>query len=60
MPARTTSRAQKKAQLDVGPIFPRFSEQDIADDCLGRLIEVARLAPVGMEPADLALDRGAR
>lgn len=38
-------RAQKKAQLDVGPIFPRFSEQDIGNDCLGRLIEVARLAP---------------
>ena len=38
-------RAQKKAQLDVGPMFPRFSEQDIADDCLGHLIDVARLAP---------------
>src|SRR5208283_202660 len=37
--------AHKKAQLDVGPMFPRFSEQDVADDCLGRVIEVARLAP---------------
>jgi len=26
-------------------MFPRFSEQDIADDCFGRVIEVARLAP---------------
>jgi nitroreductase len=38
-------RAYKKAPLDVGPMFPRFHEQDIADDCLGHLIEVARLAP---------------
>ena len=26
-------------------MFPRFSAQDIADDCLARVIEVARLAP---------------
>jgi nitroreductase len=34
-----------KAQLGVGPMFPRFSGQDVADDCLGRVIEVAGLAP---------------
>jgi nitroreductase len=38
-------RAPKKAPLDVGPLFPCFSAQDISDDCLGRVIEVARLAP---------------
>ena len=38
-------RAPKKAQLDVGPLFPCFSEQEISDDCLGRVIELARLAP---------------
>jgi nitroreductase len=26
-------------------MFPRFSEQDIADDCLGNVMEGARLAP---------------
>ncbi len=26
-------------------MFPRFSQQDIADECLGGLIETARLAP---------------
>ena len=54
------SRSNKKPPLGVGPMFPRFSGQDIADDCLGRVIEVARLAPTGMELANLALDRGAR
>ncbi len=39
------SRSHKKAPLGVGPMFPRFSERGITDDCLGRLIEVARLAP---------------
>jgi nitroreductase len=39
------ARAHKKAPLGVGPLFPRFSEQDIADDCLQHVIEVARLAP---------------
>lgn len=39
------ARVQKNAPLDVGAMFPRFSEQDIADDCLGHLIEVARLRP---------------
>ena len=38
-------RSHKKAPLGVGPMFPRFSELDVADDCLGRLIDVARLAP---------------
>ena len=38
-------RSHKKAPLGVGPLFPRFSEQDIGDDCLGRVIDVARLAP---------------
>jgi nitroreductase len=38
-------RTHQKAPLGVGPMFPRFSEQGIADDCLGRVIEVARLAP---------------
>ena len=54
------SRSNKKPPLGVGPMFPRFSGQDIDDDCLGRVIEVARLAPTGMEPANVALDRGAR
>ncbi len=35
----------KKVLLGVGPMFPRFSEQDVPDDCLGRVTEVARLAP---------------
>ena len=39
------SRSNKKPPLGVGPMFPRFSGQDIDDDCLGRVIEVARLAP---------------
>ena len=39
-------RAHKKVPLGVGPMFPRFSAQDIADDSLGRLIGVARLAPL--------------
>ena len=38
-------RSHKKAPLGVGPMFPRFSEQEVADECLGRLIEGARLAP---------------
>lgn len=37
--------AQMKAQLDVGPVFQRFSEQGIDDSCLGHVIEVARQAP---------------
>ncbi|MGD1103763.1 MAG: nitroreductase family protein [Terriglobia bacterium] len=37
--------SHKKAPLGVGPMFPSFSEQGVADDCLGRVIEVARLAP---------------
>jgi nitroreductase len=39
------AHAHEKPPLGVGPMFPRFSRQDIADDCLGRVIEVARLAP---------------
>jgi nitroreductase len=39
-------RSFKRDQLGVGPMFPHFSEQDVADDCLGRVIEVARLAPL--------------
>jgi len=38
-------RSQEKAPLGIGPLFPRFSGQDIADDCLGRVIDTARLAP---------------
>jgi nitroreductase len=38
-------RSHKKAPLGVGPMFPRFSDKDIADDCLGRVIEVGCLAP---------------
>ena len=39
-------RSYQKAPLGLGAVFPRFSEQDIADDCLGRVIEVARVAPL--------------
>lgn len=39
------ARPHKKTPLGVGPMFPRFSEQAIADDCLAHVIEVARLAP---------------
>jgi nitroreductase len=39
------ARSHKKAPLGVGPMFPRFGQQDIADDCLGHLIETSRLAP---------------
>jgi nitroreductase len=39
------SRSNNKPQLGVGPMFPRFSGQNIDDDCLARVIEVARLAP---------------
>jgi len=39
------ARSHKRASLGVGPMFPRFSQQDIADDSLGGLIEMARLAP---------------
>jgi nitroreductase len=35
----------KKALPGVGPMFPRFSKQDISDECLGRVVEVARLTP---------------
>jgi len=38
-------RAYKQAPLSVGPLFPPFSEQDVADDCLGRVIGVAHAAP---------------
>jgi nitroreductase len=38
-------RSHKKALLDVGPVFPRFSAHDVADDCLGRIIEIARSVP---------------
>ena len=38
-------RSQKKPSQGVGLIFPRFSRQDIADDCLGRIIELAHPAP---------------
>jgi nitroreductase len=38
-------RSHKKTPLGVGPMFPRFSEQEIPDECLGRVIELARLAP---------------
>ncbi len=37
--------SHQKPALGVGPMFPRFSERDMTDDSLGRLIEVARLAP---------------
>jgi nitroreductase len=37
-----THRSLQKAPLGVGPMFPRFSEQDISDDRLGQIIEVAR------------------
>jgi len=39
------SRFHKKAHLGVGPMFPHFSSQGIADDCLANVIEVARLTP---------------
>jgi len=39
------SCSNSKPQLGVGPMFPRFSGQNIDDDCLARVIEVARLAP---------------
>ncbi len=39
------ARSHKKAPLGVGPMFPRFSERGITDDCLASLIEVARQAP---------------
>jgi nitroreductase len=38
------SRAHKKLPLGTGPMFPRFSGQDIADDCLAWVIDVARQA----------------
>ena len=38
-------RSNKKALLAVGAMFPRFLQKDIPDDCLGRVIEMARLAP---------------
>jgi nitroreductase len=39
------ARAHPKPPLGVGTMFPRFREQDIADDCLERVIERARRAP---------------
>jgi nitroreductase len=39
------SRSTKKAPLGVGPMFPRFSAQDVEDDALARIIDGARLAP---------------
>ena len=39
------SRSMKKAQLGVGPMFPRFSVRGIDDDSLARVIDVARQAP---------------
>jgi nitroreductase len=39
------ARAHKKSPLGVGPLFPRFSERDIADDCLQHVMDVARHAP---------------
>ena len=38
-------RSHKRAPLGVGPMFPRFSGQDIADECLGRVMELAHPAP---------------
>ena len=39
------SRAHKKPPLGVGTMFPRFSEQDVSDECVGRVIEVSRQIP---------------
>ena len=50
IPMRENSRSDTlspcpKTLWGAGPIFPRFSKKDVADDCVGNLLEVARLAP---------------
>ncbi len=41
------SRRSRQSHLGVGPLFPHFSKQDVADNCLGQLIEAAHVAPSG-------------
>jgi nitroreductase len=43
--ALESTRVLAKALPEVAPTFPRFHEQDIADDRLGSVIETARLSP---------------
>ncbi len=31
--------------MGVGPVFPRFNGREITEECLGRVMELARLAP---------------
>ena len=45
MATAENSRSHKKALPAVGAMLPRFLPQDINDDCLGRIIEMACLAP---------------
>jgi nitroreductase len=40
-----SSRSTQNVSLGVGPMFPRFSAQDVDDDSLARIIDGARLAP---------------
>jgi nitroreductase len=37
-------RFQLRTPMGVGPVFPRFSARDIAEECLSRVMEVAGLA----------------
>jgi nitroreductase len=41
---------QSQGQLGVGPAFPRFSRQDVADACLGRIIRISRVTPTDWNP----------
>jgi nitroreductase len=38
------TRAQRKASLGLGPKFPHFRRQDVTDDCLACVIDLARHA----------------
>jgi len=44
------TRAQRKVPVGVGSVFPDFSARGIAEECLARLMEVARQPGAGWNP----------
>src|SRR5579864_3131715 len=38
-------RSDRKSPLGTTPLFPRFTERDVPDDCLDRVIDTAGWAP---------------